>query len=103
MPEVGGTQDALHQYPAGVVLTGLELVAHYGHLAIEVLFGDKGVDHAVGLHVQGPVEVLVTGTEGFEVVSAVVPGGAIGPGTVLGQLLGNIGVIGRTLEDEVLE
>jgi hypothetical protein len=55
---VGDSLQALEQHGEGRVLALLVLVAHDRHLAVEVLLRDEGVDHAVGLHLDRPREVV---------------------------------------------
>ena len=49
------------------------------------------------------LEVLVGGGHGLEVVGAVVVRGAVEAGPVIAQRLGHLRVVGRALEDHVLE
>nr|GFA64401.1 hypothetical protein [Tanacetum cinerariifolium] len=103
VPQVSGVQHAVHEHAAGRVFAALKLVAHHAELAVQVLLGNEGVDHAVGFQVERPLQILVGSGESFEVVGAVVPGRAIGAGAVLGQLLRHVGVLGRALKHHVLQ
>ena len=65
-----------------LVLAHLELVAHHGHFAVEILLLDEGIDHAVGFEIERPAQVFLGGIEGFVVVGAVPGSGAVGPRAV---------------------
>jgi hypothetical protein len=78
VPVVHGRQRPLLQDAAGVVLAELHLVAHHGHLGVEVAPGDVAVEHRIGLPAQIPAQVVVVGGEAGVVVGAVVPGRAVG-------------------------
>ena len=103
VPKIGGGHDPLHQHARGVVLTGFELVAHHGELALEVFLLDEGIDHAVGFEVEGPAQVVVGGREGLEIVGAVIPGGAVRARPTGGEFLRDVGVSRRALEHHVFE
>ncbi|MNN06605.1 hypothetical protein D3C81_1194000 [compost metagenome] len=77
VPAVGGGHGLLHQHARRAVLAHFHLVAHHGHLAVEVVLGQHAVDHAVRFHAQRPVEVFVAGGKGAEVVGTVLRGGAV--------------------------
>ena len=103
VPQVGGGADALSEHAGGVVLVALHLVAHHGHLAVEVLPGDEGIDHAVGLEAEQPGERVVVGGEGAVVVGAVEGGRRVGGDAALLQLAGDVAVRRRALEQQVFE
>ena len=103
VPEEGGREDALLEDRGRVVFAHLELVADDGHLAVEVFLRDVRVDHPVGLEIERPLQVHVGRAERLEVVRAVEPGRPVGPGAVGRQLLRDVGMVRRSLEDEVLE
>ena len=103
---VGGVSGGHHvfiQNAHGTVLAALELIADDGEFLIEVGLADKGVHHAVGLKVESPFQVFVGALERFIVICAVVSGAAIGAGTVLRQLLRDVGVFRAAFEDHVLQ
>ena len=103
VPIVRGGHDALLEHPPGTVLAPLPLVAHNGHLRFEVLCGNEGIDHAVRLEVERPLEIVIRGRKGLVVVRPVKPGSAVGKGSALGQFSGDIRVFWRSLEDQVLQ
>ena len=103
VPQIGGGEGALHEDTEGAVLSRLHLVPDHRHLRVEILGGDEGVDHAVGFEVEGPLQVVLRGGEGFEVVGAVVGGGAVRAGPPLRELLRDVRMVGRPLEHQVLE
>ena len=103
VPEERGREDALLEDRARVVLAHLELVADDGHLAVEVLLGHEGMDHAVRFHLERPLQVHVARLQRFEIVRAVEPRRSIGSRAVRGQLLVDLGVVRRALEEHVLE
>jgi len=61
------------------------------------------VDHAIRFQGKGPAQVRIRGPERLEVVGAIEGGLAIGAGAPLRQLLGNVGMAGRPLEEQVLQ
>ena len=103
VPEVGGGAGALAEEAERAVLAGLELVADHGHLAVEVLLRDAGVDHAVGLEAEHERERVVARREGLEVVGAVERGGAVVARAALEELVLRVGDLRRALEEQVLE
>ena len=64
---------------------------------------DEAVDEAVGFERDAELEVLVGGGHGLEVVGAVAIRGAVEAGPVIAQRLGHVRMVGRALEDHVLE
>ena len=103
VPEVGRGGRALAQQAERAVLAGLELVADDGHLAVEVLLRDAGVDHAVGLHPEDEREGVLVRREGLEVVGAVERGGAVVARAALEELVLRVGDLRGALEEQVLE
>ena len=103
VPEVRGGHHPLQQNAEWIVLARLELIPDHGELAREIILGDETVDHPVGLEVERPLQVLRCRGKGLEVVGTIGPGGAVGTGAVAGQLSRDVGMVGRTLEHEVLE
>ena len=77
MPEVSSSHHALFQDPLRAVFTALKLIADHRHFGIEQRLFHLHIDHAVGFQAQGPFEVVVAGSHGFEVVGAVIRGGAV--------------------------
>ena len=63
---------ALPEHPAGAVLARLHLVAHHAELGLQIALRNTAVDHAVGFHLQGPAQVVITGAKALKVVGAVV-------------------------------
>ena len=100
--EHGGPQ-AFPGDGAGVVLAHLHLVAHHAELGGQVLARDVGVDHRVGLPAQVPLQGVGVGAEAGEVIGAVEPGGAVGVQPALAELAPGRRVLGRALEEQVLE
>ncbi len=103
VPEVGGGVHPLAQQAERAVLPGLELVAHDRHFALEVLPGDPGVDHPVGLDVEHEREQLVGGRKRLEIVGAIERGRAVVARAALQELALRAGVARRALEQHVLE
>jgi hypothetical protein len=103
VPQEGGGTDALEQHAAGIVLAGLQLVADHGHLAVEVLLRNVRMDHAVGFHLQHPLQGVGVGRERGEVVGAVQPGGGVEVDAALLHLAADVGLRGRALEQQVLQ
>ena len=103
VPFVGDGRHPLRQHALGRVLARLELVADHGELGREVFGLDRAVDHAVGLELDGELEVLVAGRQGLEVVGPIDPGRAVELGPALLHGPGDVGVGGRPLEDHVLQ
>ena len=103
VPEVGRRRDAGLQDADRVVLAALHLVTNHSHLGVEVVLGDEGIDHPVGFEVERPDQVVVVRREGLEVVGAVEPSRAIREGTAFGQFGGNVRMVGRPLEQQMLE
>src|SRR6185437_10900131 len=79
MPQIGRREDALLPDIRGTVLSHFELIANHRHFAIQVFLRDKRMNHAVSLKVERPVQVLITGSEGLEIVGAVNGGGSVRP------------------------
>jgi hypothetical protein len=77
VPEVRGRQDPLVQDAAGVVLAGLELVAHDRHLALQIALEDRRIHHPIGLEVDRPVDVLLRRGKRLEVVRAIERSGRV--------------------------
>ena len=69
--------ETLQQHLERAVLAAFHLVAHDGHLAVEIGAGDFRVHHPVRFHCERPIEVLIRCIERFVVVRAVVPGGPV--------------------------
>ena len=103
VPVVGHRFNSLHQHARRRVLASLEFVAHHGHLRIQVLLLDEAVHHAVGLEVNGELQVLVRGRQGLEIVHPIQRGAAIERRAVVLEGLRHVGVIRRALEDHVLQ
>ena len=103
MPEVGGGENAVYEHAGRSVFAGFPLVAHDGHLGFEILRGDERVDHAIRFQIQRPIQVIDAGRERLVVVRAVEPRGAVGEGTVFGEFVVDIRVIGGALENQMLE
>ena len=85
------------------VFAVFEFVADDGHLAVEVLLRDEGIDHAIRLQIERPLQVFLGGLKGLEIVRAIERRGAVGARTVVLQFLRHVGVVGRALEHEVFE
>ena len=94
---------ALEQNARRAVFAHLVLVAHDGHLGVEILAGDEGVDHGVGLPAERPLHVVVRSREGDVVVRAVEPGRAVHAKAALREFCGRIGIVLRALEHQMLE
>ena len=103
MPFVGRRPYTLSQHSSRAVLAALHLVADHGKLGLEVFVSDMGIDHTVGFHAQGPLQVVLGGLEALEVIGAVEPGRAVEPHASLIESLGDVGVIRRSLEQQVLQ
>src|SRR6267142_1031928 len=103
VPWIGELLHALEQHRARAVLAHLELVAHHGHLAVQVLARDARGHHAVGLHGERPVQVFRRRREGLEVVGAVVRGRPVPARAAARQLALDVGEALRALEQHVLE
>ncbi len=103
VPDVGRLEHPLMQYGGRAVLTPLELVAHHGHLAVQVLLGNVGVQHPVGFQPQGPLDVGLRRRKGLEIIRPVFRRGGVGFGTVAGQLIRNLRMPRRALEIHVLQ
>ena len=103
VPVVHRRHRALHQDAAGVVLAAFHLVAHHRHLGVEVFARDVAVDHRIGQPAQVPAQVVVVGREAGGVVGAVEAGAAVGGQAALGELGPHLGVLGRALEQHVLQ
>ncbi len=103
VPVVGHALHALEHDLEGGVLAHLVFVAHDGELGVEVGLADEGVHHPVGLHLDGPLEVVVARLEELEVVGAVEPRGAVGARAADVELLVEVRVLRRALEHQVLE
>ena len=94
---------ALEEHARRTVLAHFILVAHDGHLGVEVLAGDERVDHGVGLPAERPLHVVVRGREGDVVVRAVEPRRAVHAEAALRELGGRIWIVFRPLEHQVFE
>ncbi len=103
VPQIGGRGHALAQHGIGAVLARFKLVAHHRHLAVEVFPGHPGIDHAVGFQTERPVELLLVGGKGFEIIGAVERSRAVEAGTVALELVLDLRMPGRALEQHVLE
>ena len=87
MPIVG---DALHpfdQHVAGRVFALFKFIAHHRHFGIEILFCNKGVHHPIRLHLQGPLQIIVTRLKQIKIISAVERGSGVAAKTAFGELL----------------
>ncbi|MNM72483.1 hypothetical protein D3C81_841780 [compost metagenome] len=94
---------ALHQHAAGLVVVGFHLVADDGHFAVQVRLGDPRIDHAVRFQRQQPIQRFVVGRERAEVVGAIQRGGRVLAHTALLHLTGDVRVLRRALEQQVLQ
>ena len=103
VPLVHGGQRLLEKNGVGAVFAALHLVAHHGHLSVQVFPSDVAVDHRIGLPAQVPAQVVVVGREAGGVVGAVEPGAAVGGEPALLEVGPCLGVLGRALEQQVLE
>ena len=103
VPGVSGGSGPIPERAKRVVARDLELVAHHGHLSVQVLLRDETVDHGVGLPAKVPVERLLVRGKGGVVVGAVVCRGAVVREPMLAQRRVRIGCGGRALEDQVLK
>ena len=88
-------KNLLVQRPLWPVFTHLELVADHRHFGVELFAQDVGVDHAIGLHLQRPLQVVVTGGKALVVVGAIKPGGAVVDETTIGHVLPEFRVFRR--------
>ena len=77
MPLVGRGAHLPAENPARVVLAALHLVAHHGHLAVQVGFGNLGFGHGLGQPTHDPVQCFAVACKLCKIVGAVVPGGAV--------------------------
>ena len=103
VPLVHRGHGALQQHLAGVVLATLQLVAHHRHFGVQVFARDKARDHRIGLPAQVPVQRLVVGGKGGEVVGAVVAGRAVGAQAAPGEFAPRCRRRRRAFEQQVLE
>ena len=103
VPQEGGGAEALEQHAGGIVLAGFQFVAYHGHLAVQVLPGHVRVDHAVGFHLQHPLQGVGVGREGGEVVGAVQAGGGVEVDAALLHFAADVRLRGRALEQQVLQ
>ena len=109
VPVEGHGLEPLDGHAEGIVLAGLKFIAHHGHLAALAVLAPQrlrrevAVLHAIRFEVQGLAEVLLRGREGDVVVGAVEGGGAVEVPAQLVEQLGYVGVLGRALEDHVLQ
>jgi hypothetical protein len=103
VPEESSLEHPLLQHFSRVVLILLEFVAHDRHLGVEIGPRHVAVHHAIGFHVERPSEVLGSGRESLEIVGAIEGRRAVGPATVLGQLLMDLWMARGALEEQVLE
>ena len=70
---------------------------------MQIFVGDEGIDHAVGLHAQGPLKIVAGGLEALEVIGPVQPGGAVESHPAFGKAPRYIGMVRRALEQQMLE
>ena len=103
VPQIGGRGHALAEHVIGAVLARFELVAHHGHLAVQILLRHLGIDHAVGFELQRPVEVALAGSHGLVEIGAVERGRAVEGRAVALKLALDVGMLRRALEQHVLE
>ena len=103
VPQVRGGQHTLLEDARRIVFAALELVADDGHLAVEVLFRDERVDHAVGFQLQRPLQIGVGRLDRLEIVRAIEPRRRVRARAVFGELLRDVRVALRPLELQVLE
>ena len=103
VPLVHGGQGFFKQDTSGAVLALLHLVAHHSHFRIKVFAGDEAVDHGIGLPGQVPAQVVVVGRKTRGVVGAVIPGAAVGGEAPLVEVGPDLGVLGGTLEQQMLQ
>ena len=103
VPEIGARGDALAQHVERAVLPRLELVAHNGHLRVEIAPSDRGVHHAVGLDLQNVVERLPARRESLEVIGPVVRGAAVEARSALLEVRLDVRKAPRPAEHQVLE
>ena len=98
-----GCHHPLRQHRGGVVFLALQLVAHDGHLAVQVLLGDEGVDHAIRFQLQRPFQVLLGCGEDAVVVGPVVVRRRVCLHPAVAELLPDVEMLGRALEEQVLQ
>jgi hypothetical protein len=103
VPVVGHALQALDQHIAGGILAVLVLVAHHGHLGVQVLAAHQRIDHAVGFHRQRPLQVLVAGLHQLVVVGAIKRGSAVEASATRVEFLADVLAVLRALEQHVLE
>ena len=103
MPLERGRKHALDEDAVRIVLAVFHLVAHHGHLAVEILAGDERVDHAIGFHGERPVEVLRRRGEGLVIIRAIEPGRAIEIHAAPPELGHDVAARRGALEHQMLE
>ncbi len=103
MPAVSRSHHPLHQYGKGIVFRTLKFVAHHRHFAVQILSGDKRVNHPIRFQAQRPVDVVVGGSKGLVVISAIDPGGAVGFGAAGAHLGGYVWMVLAAFEQQVLK
>ena len=101
--DVGARHGVLVKHRERVVFAHLELVSDHGKFLVEVFLLDEGIHHAVGFHVERPLQVFIGGLECFEIIGAVEVGGSVRPAAVLGKLLHDIQMVSAALEYHVLQ
>lgn len=77
MPLIGSGHDTLIENTFRAVFSAFEFVANDGEFGEEIFAGDEAVDEAVRFELDGEFEVLIVCGKSFEVVGAVLIGGAI--------------------------
>src|SRR6266404_1311979 len=103
MPVERRGEHSFEHYESRLVLTRFILIANDGHLGVEILLRDERVDHAIGFHLDRPIEIRVGRRESLEIVCAIEESRAVGTRAVLGQFLRDVWVILRALIHQVLE
>ena len=103
VPQIGGGSHALQQDGETIVFAAFHLVAHYRHFAIEVSLAQPSMQHAVGFHLQRPLQVGIAGGKGFEIIGAIKPGGGVGHHRPPRKFAIDIGIFRRALEQQVLQ
>ncbi len=103
MPEPALALQRAHHEAVGAGVTALQLVAHDGHFALQVLLREAGSNEAIGLDAQGRVDLVGLGRHGLEEVGAIGGGRAV-PARAQGrQVALDVGALARALEQHVFE
>ena len=94
---------ALEHHGNGTILPHFIFIAHHGHLGVEILLRDEGIDHRIGAPAKSPAHVVVVRGEAHEVVRAVDPGRPVHAKAPARELLGGLRIILAALEHEVFK